>query len=138
MAQASFRKISICALALGLSILIPGSYQVQAATNEDSVLQTQPPSPLYSAVSRARLNAFLDAVEDGKTDTFKQLLTNFDDPLLQKAAEWMLLTAPNSGHSFEEITAFIDAHPKWPSQALLRQRAEEAMTDAVPDDEILA
>ncbi|NIY74235.1 lytic transglycosylase domain-containing protein [Thalassospira sp. HF15] len=138
MAQASFRKISICALALGLSVLIPGSYQVQAATNEDSVLQTQPPSPLYSAVSRARLNAFLDAVEDGKTDTFKQLLTNFDDPLLQKAAEWMMLTAPNSGHSFEEITTFIDAHPKWPSQALLRQRAEEAMTDAVPDEEILA
>ncbi|BDW95927.1 lytic transglycosylase [Thalassospira tepidiphila] len=138
MAQASFRKISICALALGFSILIPGSYQVQAATNEDNVLQTQPPSPLYSAVSRARLNAFLDAVEDGKTDIFEQLLTNFDDPLLQKAAEWMLLTAPNSGHSFEEITAFIDAHPKWPNQALLRQRAEEAMTDAVPDEEILA
>lgn len=138
MAQASFRKISICALALGLSALIPSSYQVQAATNEDSVLQTRPPSPLYSAVSRARLNAFLDAVSDGKTDTFKQLLSNFDDPLLQKAAEWMMLTAPNSDHSFEEITTFIDAHPKWPSQALLRQRAEEAMTDAVPDEEILA
>ena len=138
MAQASFRKISICAMALGLSILIPTGYPLQAATNEDSVLQTQPPSPLYSAVSRARLNAFLSAVEDGKTDIFKKLLTNFDDPLLQKAAEWMLLTAPKSDHSFEEITRFIDANPKWPSQALLRQRAEEAMTDAVPDDEILA
>ncbi|MBX2830955.1 MAG: lytic transglycosylase domain-containing protein [Rhodospirillales bacterium] len=138
MAQASFRKISVCALALGFSILMPIGNQVQAAADEDSVLRMPPPSPTYSAVSRARLNAFLEAVEDGKTESFTKLLPNFEDPLLQKAAEWMLLTSPNSGHSFEEITAFIDAHPNWPSQALLRQRAEEAMTDAVPDDAILA
>ncbi|MEQ8285398.1 lytic transglycosylase domain-containing protein [Thalassospira sp.] len=138
MAQASFRKVSVCALALGFSILMPHGNQVQAAANEDNVLQMQPPSPTYSAVSRARLNAFLEAVEDGKTESFTKLLPNFDDPLLQKAAEWMLLASPNSGRSFKEITTFIDAHPKWPSQALLRQRAEEAMTDAVPDEEILA
>lgn len=138
MAQASFRRISVCALALGLSLLIPDGHPVKAAADEDSVLLTQPPSPAFSAVSRARLDAFLDALENGQTKTFEQLLPNFDDPLLQTAAEWMWLTAPNSGRSFEEITSFIDAHPNWPNQALLRQRAEEAMTDAVPDEEILA
>lgn len=138
MAQASFRRVSVCALALGFSILMPTGHLAQAAANEDSILLMQPPSPTYSAVSRARLNAFLDAVEDGRTESFEKLLPNFDDPLLQKAAEWMLLTSPNSGRSFEEITNFIDTHPTWPSQALLRQRAEEAMNDAVPDDEILA
>ncbi|WP_412776205.1 lytic transglycosylase domain-containing protein [Thalassospira lucentensis] len=138
MAQASFRKISVCALALGLSMLMPTGNQAKAEAYEDNLLQTQPPSPAYSAVSRARLNAFLDALENGRTETFEQLLPNFEDPLLQKAAEWMWLVAPNSGRSFEEITTFIDAHPKWPSQSLLRQRAEEAMTDAVPDAEILA
>ncbi|MCC9622963.1 lytic transglycosylase domain-containing protein [Thalassospira sp. MA62] len=137
MAHASFRKISICALALGLTGLTPLGSQPKAAQDE-SILAMQPPSPSFSAVSRARLNAFLTALENGHNDTFQELLPNFDDPLIQKAAEWMWLTAPNSGRSFEDITAFIDAHPKWPNQSLLRQRAEEAMTDAVPDAEILA
>jgi soluble lytic murein transglycosylase len=64
MAQASFRRVSVCALALGFSILMPTGHLAQAAANEDSILLMQPPSPTYSAVSRARLNAFLDAVEE--------------------------------------------------------------------------
>ena len=92
-------------------MLMPTGNQAKAEAYEDNLLQTQPPSPAYSAVSRARLNAFLDALENGRTETFEQLLPNFEDPLLQKAAEWMWLVAPNSGRSFEEITTFIDAHP---------------------------
>ncbi|NIZ02168.1 lytic transglycosylase domain-containing protein [Thalassospira lucentensis] len=138
MAQASFRKISVCALALGFLSLMPTANPAQAEATDDNILRTQPPSPAFSAVSRARLNAFLEALENGRTETFQELLPNFNDPLLQKAAEWMWLVAPNSGRSFEEITTFIDANPKWPSQSRLRQRAEEAMTDAVPDADILA
>lgn len=139
MAHASFRSVSICALALGvLTFLAPIGDKAYAAGQDENILTELPPSPAFSSVSRARLNVFLDALEDGRTKTFEKLLPNFDDPLLQKASEWMWLISPNSGRSFEEITNFIDANPKWPSQSLLRQRAEEAMTDAVPNDVVLA
>ncbi|AUG53007.1 lytic transglycosylase domain-containing protein [Thalassospira marina] len=141
MANVSFRRFSAYAATLGTACLITagGHYNsASAATPEPSPLVLAPPSPAFSNISRARLNVFLDALEKGDTKNVSELLPSFDDPLLQKAVEWMWLISPNSKRSFAEITAFIDANPNWPSQALLRQRAEEAMTDAVPDFEILA
>ncbi|WP_073954527.1 lytic transglycosylase domain-containing protein [Thalassospira sp. TSL5-1] len=141
MANITFRRFSACAATFGAVWLITAGspYNLaRAATPEPSPLVLSPPSPAFSKVSRARLNVFLDALENGDTKNVADLLPSFDDPLLQKAVEWMWLISPNSNRSFAEITSFIDANPNWPSQALLRQRAEEAMTDAVPDFEILA
>ncbi|OSQ41541.1 lytic transglycosylase domain-containing protein [Thalassospira sp. MCCC 1A01428] len=141
MAHVNFRRFSIYAATMGTACFIATtcySNSSDAATPDPSPLVIAPPSPAFSAISRARLNVFLDALEKGDTQNVSQLLPAFDDPLLQKAVEWMWLISPNSKRSFAEITGFIDANPNWPSQALLRQRAEEAMTDAVPDFEILA
>jgi soluble lytic murein transglycosylase len=140
MANELTRLVSACAVIIGTaatSAIVAGATG-HAIAAEVSPLPATPPSPTYSAVSRARLNVFLDALEDGNTKNINQFLPTFDDPLLQKAVEWMWLISPNSDRSFEEITHFIDANPDWPAQDLLRQRAEEAMTDAVPNSEILA
>ncbi|MFH1803453.1 MAG: lytic transglycosylase domain-containing protein [Pseudomonadota bacterium] len=128
-------RLSICAAVLGASLFLAGP---ASAAQEESPLLIAPPSPAFSSISRARLNVFLAALEQGSTKKVQQFLPAFDDPLMQKAIEWMWLVSPNSGRSFAEITHFIDANPTWPSQALLRQRAEEVMTDAVPDADILA
>ena len=107
MAHASFRGVSICALALGMfTLLTPIGDKALAASQDKNILTELPPSPAFSSVSRARLNVFLDALEDGRTKTFEKLLPNFDDPLLQKASEWMWLISPNSGRSFEENHKF--------------------------------
>ena len=43
----------------------------------------------------------------------------------------------DSGASFTEIAAFIEANPEWPGQTLLRRRAEEAMDADEPAERVL-
>lgn len=40
-------------------------------------------------------------------------------------------------HDFSTISTFIREHPHWPDQALLQRRAEEAMTEATPPQQVL-
>ena len=58
------------------------------------------------------------------------------DKLLAKVVTWMAYITPNSGASFEQITAFIRANPNWPQTASLIKRAEEAITAATPDQAV--
>lgn len=51
---------------------------------------------------------------------------------------WLQYRSKDSGASFEEITDFITKYPEWPDNALLRQRAEEAITLFTPPQTIIA
>lgn len=43
---------------------------------------------------------------------------------------WLRYKQEESGASFAEIAAFVKAHPEWPAQNVLRERAEEAIATA--------
>lgn len=51
-------------------------------------------------------------------------------PLLGTVLRWLRDTSPGSGVKFAEIATFVDTHPDWPAQAVLQQRAEEAIATA--------
>ncbi len=59
------------------------------------------------------------------------------EPALKLLAGWMEYRSRGSGARFEDITAFIAAHPDWPDNDLLRQRAEEAITPLTPVSSIV-
>ncbi len=50
------------------------------------------------------------------------------DRRLATVLQWIEVT--HGGASFSDITAFIAAHPDWPSPKLLRERAEQALAGA--------
>lgn len=53
------------------------------------------------------------------------------DPLRVAVDQWDRLRRDGAA-SFEEIDAFLRAHPGWPAEQTLRQRAERLMTSATP------
>jgi soluble lytic murein transglycosylase len=57
------------------------------------------------------------------------------DPFLGKAVRFLDLSRANSGARFGDIAEFVTGNPEWPSQTLLRERAEEAISSA-SDDEV--
>ncbi|HLJ20429.1 MAG TPA: lytic transglycosylase domain-containing protein [Stellaceae bacterium] len=57
------------------------------------------------------------------------------DPFLNKAIRFLDMSRQGSGWSFGDIMAFVAGNPDWPSERLLRERAEEAITNA-SDDEV--
>ena len=59
------------------------------------------------------------------------------DPLASKLMRWHQATREDGGRSFIEISTFILENPGWPSQRLMRQRAEEAMTPGTPPRSII-
>ena len=59
------------------------------------------------------------------------------DQLPAQALKWLSFTRGGSGASFFDITQFMTDHPDWPSQQLLEERAEEAMS-GVGDADITA
>ncbi len=76
------------------------------------------------------------AAKRGDWAQARRLAGNAHDPLPGLAIRWLQYRQSGSDASFAEITAFIAAHPDWPSQKLLRQRAEEAIATAT-DSQVL-
>lgn len=78
------------------------------------------------------------AVDRGRWDVALNHAARPTEQLPEKAVRWLYLQTSGSGASFEEITQFIADNPTWPRLEKLRRRAEEAMTDALPDRTILS
>src|SRR5438309_1702338 len=58
---------------------------------------------------------------------------NAPDPLVRTTLEWVALRTSQRETGFKRVTAFLDAHPGWPSGPWLRKRAEESLyTDNPP------
>jgi peptidoglycan lytic transglycosylase len=57
------------------------------------------------------------------------------DPFLNKAIRFLDMSRQGSVWRFGDIMDFVSANPDWPSEKLLRERAEEAITNA-SDEEV--
>ena len=68
----------------------------------------------------------------------KRHIIKIGNPLLRKALLWQYYTSRNSGARFSEINKFIRENPEWPSQTLLRKRAEESMRPGMDPEKVTA
>jgi soluble lytic murein transglycosylase len=77
------------------------------------------------------------AAASGDWTQARSRIAGVRDPLASKLMRWHQATQENGGASFEEIAAFIVENPDWPSQRLMRQRAEEAITPGTSPGRII-
>lgn len=80
----------------------------------------------------------LKLAQAGKWSAARAQAAKVKSPLFGKIVTWLDLISHDSGDSFEDVAAFLDANPQWPSRHTLARRAEEAMTAATPDEAVLA
>ncbi|MBK5962118.1 lytic transglycosylase [Rhodoplanes elegans] len=69
----------------------------------------------------------LAAARRGRTSDATELQASLSDPLAQKLVEWMILRANDNGVSFSRYARFVEANPTWPSNGMLRRRAENML-----------
>jgi soluble lytic murein transglycosylase len=94
-----------------------------------------------SAFTPGELTATRSAIADidhGKWDDARAVAERSSFPLLQKLVSWFDLTRPGTAADFETISGFINRNLDWPSQALLRKHAEDAITDSTPPAQVIA
>lgn len=116
----SFRACRKLLLALAISSAVPAA--AWAASGSTAA------GPRDQAIAA---QAF-EALDRGSLSKAEDLADGASDKLAYKILRWIDLQRPLSGHSFAEISEFIDANPEWPHQNALKSRAEEGIAN-VPD-----
>lgn len=113
-----FRILATASLALILTtgLLLPVSRPAFSQSSADAALA--------AAAQRDWTQAYAIAAKSG-------------DPVLRKVVAWAEYVTPGTRASFADISAFLKANPDWPSQAILRRHAEEAMTSDISDRAVL-
>jgi soluble lytic murein transglycosylase len=105
-----------------------------------AVLAIAAPSLRADSLSQPDAKALKTAIAAAKLENWKSAAaqaSRLSSPLSKKFVTWLIYKAPNSGATFADITKFIDENPDWPWQNLLRQRAEESLTETIPDHIVL-
>jgi soluble lytic murein transglycosylase len=81
-------------------------------------------------------SAFQDAKKK-KWDSALKKVAQAKSGIPGKLVRWLQIIEPQRDLSFEEIASFLAHNPDWPRQTQLQQRAEEAMTEALPAASVL-
>jgi len=77
--------------------------------------------------------AAINAARGGDWAQARARAGQIKDPLPQKIVLWLDYSRSSAGGRFSELASFIEQNPDWPSQKVLRRRAEEALTVEADD-----
>ncbi len=86
----------------------------------------KPAKPALSG-DLAILKNVIDLTREGETDDAAEAAKTIADPAGQKLAEWIMLRHSESDARFTRFVAYITNYPTWPSNALMRKRAESRL-----------
>jgi soluble lytic murein transglycosylase len=78
------------------------------------------------------------AVSKDRWDDAMSIAAKAKNPLPRKVIQWLNLTRPGPGRSFDEMTAFMVKNPHWPRLGALQAQAERAMPDGTPAPSVIA
>lgn len=91
--------------------------------DDDDEEEAKPKAPPLTG-DLAAVKKAIDLARDGETDEATEAIRAIADPAGQKLAEWFLLRHSETQAGSARYAAFLNANPEWPSNALLRRRAE--------------
>jgi soluble lytic murein transglycosylase len=78
------------------------------------------------------------AVAKDRWDEAQAIAAKAKNPLPRKVIQWLNLTRPGPGRSFDEMTAFMVKNPSWPRLGALQAQAERAMPESYPAKSVIA
>ena len=81
--------------------------------------------------------AFALAGKDRWVDA-RAIASRAKNKLPAKVLQWMDLTRPGPGRSFDEITTFLIKNPSWPRLSALQAQAERNMPEGYPAASVIA
>ena len=96
------------------------------------------PAESLSAADQIVYRAAFKAVDQDHWLEARRLAGLARNPLPGKVIQWLDLTRPGPGRSFDEITQFMASSPDWPQQDRLQAMAEHNMPPDMSADAVLA
>lgn len=100
-----------------------------------SLLVAPLPASALSQGDRTAYEAAFRAADRGQWSAVAEAVAAARDPVLRDVLTWRRMQEAPRDFSFAAIAAFVEAHPDWPGQSVLRRRAEEMATgNEAPED----
>jgi soluble lytic murein transglycosylase len=115
------------ALLLAVFLVLIGPFRPAAAEE-----------PHLNARDKKLYQQAFQAIEKDRWKEARRLADMAKEPLLGKVIQWLDLTRPGPGRSFDEMTQFLKSNPEWPLRDTLTAQAERAMPDTYPTASVLA
>ncbi len=84
------------------------------------------------------LDAAFEAVRDEDWAEALNLANQASDPVGRDLVRWLWVQDADSDAPFVAIVRFLNEHPDWPRQSTLLRRAEDALPEDMPADQIIA
>src|SRR5215471_12277027 len=94
-----------------------------AADDDDDEDEKKPSTPPLTG-DLAVVKKVIDLARDGETEDATEAAKAIEDPAGKKLVEWFILRHSETDARFARFAAFIADNPTWPSQTLMRRRAE--------------
>ena len=91
-----------------------------------------------SAKDKKLYQQAFQAIEKDRWKEARRLADMAKDPQLAKVIQWLDLSRPGPGRSFDEMSSFLKANPDWPLRDTLTAQAERSMHDFYPTALVLA
>jgi soluble lytic murein transglycosylase len=143
-AQSGTFKWCTALVMLGALALAPVSASARDQTTDTSITRPaeagipHPPPPARPAALGRSYAPVFRAIELRDWAKARALAAKTDEPVLSELISWVRFTTRGEYMDFDEVTAFIETHPDWPQMRDLRENAEEALNERVPDARVLA
>ncbi|MGH7124528.1 MAG: lytic transglycosylase domain-containing protein [Stellaceae bacterium] len=87
-----------------------------------------------SDADRQAYRAAFEAIRAGDWAGASVKAQQAQDPFLGKAIRFLDMSRQGSAWRFDDVMEFVASNPEWPSEHLLRQRAEEAVSGATDEE----
>ncbi|WES31344.1 lytic transglycosylase domain-containing protein [Varunaivibrio sulfuroxidans] len=126
--------VAIAMILLSLSALLGG----QSGMAGQKAPRANSNTAQLSARDIKAARAAFRALDEHQWKHVPLLAARIKDNLTAKVVMWSYFSSKGNKASFNTLSAFIRNNPDWPYQRLLRRRAEEAMTQTLPPDVVLA
>jgi soluble lytic murein transglycosylase len=128
----------------GALVLVPFPAPARDQTADTSIARPAeagiphpPPPPRPAELGRSYATVFR-AMELRDWAKARALAAKTDEPVLSDLISWVRFTTRGEYMDFDEVTAFIEAHPDWPQMRDMLENAEEALNERVADANVLA
>lgn len=120
-------SLKIASPALLVAALLGFSSPFLLPVGDGPAIAAAQAAPLSDGDQSLYQQAF-DLATRGQWPSAVSLADQARNPVLRDVLLWRYMQQPDSGYSFETISAFVTTHPGWPAQSALLRRAEDAMS----------
>ena len=95
-------------------------------------------APAHARTDAENLKLGFQAADRADWDATLAFADQMDDSVAGKILYWHYYVSEDAAPAFSEISRFIEANATWPRMGALLERAERAMPDAMPADQVVA